>query len=418
MSPSAPLCSCGAYGHYGCAFVKGSISFAEPTCRWPNSRYGEWITDAFDLLGEPDPGPTPFLVDGLIVEQALVAAVGKWKAMKSYSLLDIAISVATGRPAFGKLAVIERDYSRRVIYICEESGRAALQRRTDSLCRGRAIDRDELRGHLLLAANARVRLDDPKWQNELLDICEEADLVIFDPLARMMMPGRDENAKKEMAEVIDFWRLLRDETGAAVALVMHVGHGGGDHIRGTSDLESVWETKLVWERDGQSPTVKIKSEHREAETAGPHSFLANYDSLTRSMRFDLVDDSTDDSREADIKKYLTEHPDASANAVHEHVKGNRQEVLATVKRIKDHALRDAIDDLVAGGSSALEPPGTTPSQAPVGGVVPSPPVRGAGTTTEAPGSNGSEPPLVDEADEARYRSLFEGGDPEFAEAGA
>ena len=61
----------------------------------------DWLIDAADLLAEPDPGPTPWLVEGLIVDQALTAVVGKWKTTKSYGLLDIGVSIATGTPAFG-----------------------------------------------------------------------------------------------------------------------------------------------------------------------------------------------------------------------------------------------------------------------------------------------------------------------------
>lgn len=117
-----------------------------------------WLTDAADLLAEPDPGPTPWLVENLIVDQAIVAAVGRWKVTKSYGLLDICIAVATGRPAFGTLKIPNPG---PVIFINEESGRRALWRRLDALCRGRAIPPEELRGRLLVAANERVKLDDP-----------------------------------------------------------------------------------------------------------------------------------------------------------------------------------------------------------------------------------------------------------------
>ena len=43
-------------------------------------------------------------------------------------------------------------------------GGAALHRGLDALCRGRAIDAEELRGRLKLAANARVKLDDHDLQ--------------------------------------------------------------------------------------------------------------------------------------------------------------------------------------------------------------------------------------------------------------
>jgi RecA-family ATPase len=105
----------------------------------------DWLIDAADLLAEPDPGPTPWLVNGLIVDQALAAIVGKWKTTKSSGMLEMAVSIATGTPAFGQSPVPEAG---PVIYVIEESGRRALWRRLDALCRGRAIDAHELRGRL------------------------------------------------------------------------------------------------------------------------------------------------------------------------------------------------------------------------------------------------------------------------------
>ena len=43
-----------------------------------------------------------------------------------------------------------------------------------------------------------------------------------------------------MAALIEFLRILRDETSAAVAFVHHTGHQG-EHMRGSSDLESAFQ---------------------------------------------------------------------------------------------------------------------------------------------------------------------------------
>ena len=177
------------------------------------------------------------------------------------------VSIATGTPAFG---VFDIPKPGAVMFVNEESGRAALWRRLDALCRGRAIDPERLRGRLHVAANARVKLDDPKWQARLLADARslEAELVVLDPLVRMKGVSRDESAQKEMDAVVEFIRELRDVSGAAVAFVHHTGHQG-EHMRGTSDLESVWETKLQWKRDGQSPVVTLEAMHREAEPPAP-----------------------------------------------------------------------------------------------------------------------------------------------------
>jgi hypothetical protein len=291
-----------------------------------------WLIDAADLLAEPDPGPTRFLVEDLIVDQALVAAVGRWKTTKTYGLLDIAISVRTGRSAFGALGVNDPG---PVVFVIEESGRAALWRRLDALCRGRGIDREELRG-LHLAANARVKLDDREWQERLIELGKTVRprLFVFDPLARMKAPAREENAQTEMAPVIEFLRILRDESGAAVAFVHHTGHTGS-HMRGSSDLESVWETRLTWSRDGQAHVVKLKAEHREAEPSNPIEYRINWDCATQSMRFDLAQPREGARPLADrIIDHLREHSPATTDQIRKAVNVRRSDVQRTLEQLE------------------------------------------------------------------------------------
>jgi hypothetical protein len=215
----------------------------------------DWLIDAADLLGEPDPGPTPWLVDGLIVDQALAAVVGKWKTTKSWGMLEVAISIATGSPAFGAAAVTEPG---PVVYVIEESGRHALW---------------------------RVKLDDPDWQQRLLKLGHEIRprAFIFDPLARMKDARREENDQTGMAPVIEYLRLLRDETQAAALFVHHTGHSG-EHMRGSSDLESVWESRLAFKRDTDNGIVTVKAEHRDEESSDTVVYVLDWHHETRTMR--------------------------------------------------------------------------------------------------------------------------------------
>jgi hypothetical protein len=243
-----------------------------------------WLVDAGELLDEPDPGPTRFLVDGLIVDQAIAPAVGRWKTTKSWAMLEIGVAVGTGTPAFGTLEIPEPG---PVIYVIEESGRAALHRRLSALCRGRGMHADDVRGRLFLAPNAGVRLDDPDWQARLLEagLRIQPRAFIFDPLARMKGAGRNESAQADMAPVIEYLRELRNETGAAPLLVAHTGHQG-EHIRGTSDLESVWESRLTFKRDGETKLVTITTEHREAgeDASSTIAYELDWNDSTRTMR--------------------------------------------------------------------------------------------------------------------------------------
>jgi hypothetical protein len=291
-----------------------------------------WLIDAADLLAQPDPGPTPWLVEDLIVDKAIVAAVGRWKTTKSYGLLDLCISIATGEPAFGTFTIPNPG---PVVYVCEESGQAALWRRLDALCRGRAIDPERLRERLHVAANARVKLDDHEWQAELVSTGKKIKprVFIFDPLARMKAPARKENDQGDMAVPIEFARTLRQETNAGVCFVHHTGHQG-EHMRGTSDLESVWETKLVWKRDGQSALVTIESEHREAEAGEPVRYRISWDHDTRTMRFPLVESEGGPTLADRILKHLAEHGSSTTDEVRKSVGVRKSDVLRTLEALE------------------------------------------------------------------------------------
>lgn len=289
-----------------------------------------WLERASDLLAETDPGPTPFLVDELLVEQSVAAIQGPPKTWKTWLELELAIAIVTGRPALGRFVVAK---SGPVIVVLEESGRAALHRRLGALARGNAIRSEELQ-ELHFSANRRVRLDDGDWQTRLLAAAEEIEprVIFLDPLARLKAPARKENAQEEMAVLLDFMRKLRDESSAAVVFVHHTGHDGA-HLRGSSDLESYWESKVALRRDSEE--IYFTSAHREAEEGATHRFRLAWDVETSSVRLRLLEDERRDELRARVVAYREEHPDASANEIDTALDGNRQEILRIVRELRE-----------------------------------------------------------------------------------
>ena len=67
-----------------------------PFCEHP------FFESAAKLLSEPDPGPTPFLVDELIVERMIAVLVAQAKRWKTWTLLDLGIAIVTGEKALGR----------------------------------------------------------------------------------------------------------------------------------------------------------------------------------------------------------------------------------------------------------------------------------------------------------------------------
>ena len=144
-------------------------------------------------------------------------------------------------------------------------------------------------------------------------------LYVFDPLARMKAASRNEKDQSDMGVLIEAMRDLRNATGSTVVFVHHHGHQG-DHMRGSSDLESAWETKVMWKRDAKAKLVTLQIEHRDTEPSPDVVYGINWDGLTRTMRFDAVGARTSNVHD-DVVAYLDEHPGATGRDIEAAVTG-------------------------------------------------------------------------------------------------
>ena len=71
---------------------------ASPATQAPH----HWLRSGRDLLEQPDPGPIDWLVEELLVEQALGVIQGHYKAGKSWLALELGAAIVTGRDALGR----------------------------------------------------------------------------------------------------------------------------------------------------------------------------------------------------------------------------------------------------------------------------------------------------------------------------
>jgi hypothetical protein len=305
-----------------------------------------WLERASDLLAEPDPGPTPFLVERLIVEQAILAIVGSWKVAKTWVLLELAVAIVTGREAFGTYAV---ENPGPVILVLEESGREALHRRLDCLRRGYAL-KDSALAELHFSANQRVRLNDPRWQERLRLAAAKIEprAIFFDPFVRVKGAEVNENEQREIGPVLDFIRDLRDEAKAGVGYASHTGHDGG-HIRGSSDLEGYWESRLAVTKanktaDDDAPRI-ITAEHREAESGHQFRFALAFDVASRSLRLDAITSEGERLVEAYMREHRRGGEFPSKNEVAEHVDVRRSDALRLYDIVKDRLQTPPLEGL-------------------------------------------------------------------------
>jgi len=134
-----------------------------------------------------------------------------------------------------------------------------------------------------------VQLVEKEWQARLLEAAHELQprAIFLDPLVRMKGAATDENDQRDMAPVLDFMRDLRETSGAAVPFVHHVGHEGG-HLRGTSDLEAYWESKITVGREAQGVRT-LNAEHRESEATPSLRYRLAWHEQSGSLRLDALD---------------------------------------------------------------------------------------------------------------------------------
>lgn len=224
------------------------MSAALPVCR------------AADL--DVRPPEQRWLVERLWAERAVGIVGGEPKCAKSFLALDVAVSVASGRPCLRRYAV------RRpgpVLLFAAEDALHVVRERVVGICAAAGVDLDALPLHVITAPT--VRLDLARDQKRLRCTVEQLKprLLVLDPFVRLHRV--DENAAADVAPLLAYLRLLERELETAVLLVHHskkgAGHArAGQALRGSSELHAWGDSNLYLRRRGQALLMAV--EHRAA----------------------------------------------------------------------------------------------------------------------------------------------------------
>jgi len=209
--------------------------------------------------------------------------------------------------------------------------------------------------------------------------------------------------QREIGPVLDFLRDLRDETGAAVVFVQHTGHERS-RMRGSSDLEAYWETKIILQGEEGSPLRRVRAEHREAEAFDGFGYQLAFDERTESVRLGISEKIATVERDLDgeLIEEITREPGRPTDAVAQAVGGRKIDVTARLRRLEAegrlrllkgsrganlwHPADDAPELFPAvGNSSEQQPP------APAAAAVPAPPLKGAPGTAASGAVPGAVP---------------------------
>ena len=171
-------------------------------------------------LVEVAPAPPPQIIEGVLHQGCKMILGGTSKSNKSWCLLDLALSVASGEKWWGR-----RCARMAVVYINFELHVWAVAQRINALCVARpectglgdTLHVWNLRGH-----NADLTLLRPKLEEQLAR--HQFGVIILDP-AYKVLGSRDENANGEIAGLMNELEALAKNSNAAVVVAHHFAKG-------------------------------------------------------------------------------------------------------------------------------------------------------------------------------------------------
>jgi AAA domain len=177
-------------------------------------------------------GPIPWVCQGLrIAKGGAILLAGYGFSGKTMIAQDIALSMASGRPAFGVHEIVQG----RVLHLDYEQGSYLTMERYQRLARGRGISLADVGDRLCYAEFPKTKLDSPNALDVLVQTMEGFDLVIVDSL-RAAAPDMEENSSAARGPI----DLLVEASGATstrpVPLVIDHARKPSDTNRGGAEM--------------------------------------------------------------------------------------------------------------------------------------------------------------------------------------
>jgi hypothetical protein len=219
-------------------------------------------------LVETAPAPPPQIIEGILHQGCKMILGGTSKSNKSWCLLDLAVSVASGQEWWGRKCV-----RTPVLYINFELHVWAIAQRLNSLaaarpeCRplGETLHVWNLRGY-----NADMTVLRPKLEEQLAKY--EFGLIIIDP-AYKVLGDRDENANGEIASLMNEFEALAQKTRAAVVVAHHFAKGDSTSKNAMDRMSGAG----AWARDPDS--ILVLTPHEEENCFTVSTILRNLPQL-------------------------------------------------------------------------------------------------------------------------------------------
>jgi len=232
-------------------------AFSQPP-RLPSGIELPELIDAATFITEPIEPPAE-LVEGILHIGSKLVFGGSSKSFKTWSLLDLAISVATGSQWLGRQTA-----QGKVLFLNFEIQPHAWQRRIVAVAeaKGAEIKLEHIKLWNLRGYAADFKILIPR----IIQRCRDQNfaLVVLDPIYKLY-GNTDENSAGNVALLLNALETLATETGAAIAFGAHFAKGNAsgkeaiDRISGSG----------VFARDPDALLIFTKHESDDAFTVEP-----------------------------------------------------------------------------------------------------------------------------------------------------
>lgn len=218
------------------------------------------LLTADDLRALP---PLAWRVSGVLPATGLAAVYGPSGSGKSFLTIDMAAAIAEGREWFG-----HRVKAAPVVYAALE-GEAGIRGRVLAweLANERALP-DGLRP--MLQPFRITSADDVVGLAEQVNALGPGAVVVIDTLNRAA-PEADENASKDMGQILEGAKALQRLTGGLVLLVHHTGKNAEAGMRGHSSLIAALDASIEVRREGEQRTWRV-AKAKDGEDGAVNAF--------------------------------------------------------------------------------------------------------------------------------------------------
>lgn len=170
-----------------------------------------------DLLSDPSLTEPEPVLEGILGVGELAVLGGPPKAMKSWTVKSIALSLAAAQPWLG----FEVGRPFRALYLSAEGRECRLKERFQKMIAFSPDMEDETFDRIeVLSTGGKLKLDTDAGEDAFLRIIEPFEVIIADPFYRFIATG-DENSHKDARRVQDLFDRVKDG-GKTVVLVHHL----------------------------------------------------------------------------------------------------------------------------------------------------------------------------------------------------